>query len=127
MSGAVRTPRSAGSGSGISRTVSAIAYAPTVTPALPESGDAVYNVGALTGDITIDDPSGTPSDAQRIELRFEQDAVGGHAFTFGTGYVFGTDVQLAMFPTSASEKFSAAFEYDDASAKWRAIGVIRGF
>jgi hypothetical protein len=88
---------------------------------------AVYNVGTLTGNLSVVTPSGTPADGQIIKFRFVQDATGGRTFTFDSGYAFGTDVQLAMFPTVASAKFEAAFEYDSTSSKWRCIGVIRGF
>lgn len=108
------------------RIVLATPFAATITPAVP-AGEAVYAVAALTGAVTIANPTGTPYDGQTIEFRLAQDATGSRVITFGTAYTFGTDVTAAMIPSAASSKWRMVFEYNAALTKWQAISIVRGF
>lgn len=102
-----------------------ITYASTITP---NSGvTQIANVGTLTGDITISNPTGTPTDGQILRFRLAQDSSGSHAITWGAGYAFGTDVTAALIPSTASAKWEMVFEWNAADSKWRAVGIARGF
>jgi hypothetical protein len=114
-------------GSDARRAVVAVPYAATVTPALPAGGDALYNVGTLTGPITIANPAGTPSDGQHIQFAFVMDATGGRAITWGSQYQFGSDVTPALIPTGANAKWRQLFVYNAAASKWQALAIARGF
>lgn len=104
------------------------AYAATITPAVGTSGASmVYNVAALTGNVTIANPTGTPTDGQSLRLRMIEDATGGRTTSFGTAYAFGTDVPLSAVPTAASAKFEVLFTYYAPDAKWRCVAIVRGF
>lgn len=99
-------------------------YAATVAP------DSYYdgvNIGALTGDITIANPAGTPVDKQALAFDLQQDATGSRAITWGNQYAFGTDVTAAMIPTAASSKWEMLFRWNAADAKWRCMAILRGF
>lgn len=115
-----------GGGNGTSRTVQSTAYAATVTPALP-SGDLVLNVGALTGNVTLGNPTGTPVDAQRITYRLVQDGTGTRTVAVDTQFAYGTDVTASLHPTTASAKWEFTVQWNATDSKWRAIGIVRGF
>lgn len=102
-----------------------VAYAATVTPNAATTD--VLNIGALTGNITLANPSGTPVDGQNLRIRMLQDATGGRTVSFGTSYAFGTDVTSAMIPTTASAKWELLFTWNATDSKWRASAIIRGF
>lgn len=103
------------------------AYALTVTPTI-SFDDLVLNIGALTGNVTVANPVGaTPTDGQHITIRFVQDATGTRTYTFGTAYAFGTDVTVAMLPTTANAKCELILQYNATDSKWRAVGIARGF
>lgn len=105
--------------------ISSATYAATITP----NGDTtdIVNVAALTGDIIIVNPLGTPLDGQKLTFRFEQDGTGSRALSWGTAFAFGTDVTAALIPTTASAKWRMIFQYYSVNSKWEAVGIARGF
>lgn len=102
-----------------------IPYAATITPNADTTD--VANIGALTGNVTIANPSGTPADGQRLFLRLSQDATGGRTITWGNTYAFGSDVTAALIPSTASAKWRMVFQWCAATSKWDAVGIARGF
>lgn len=102
----------------------ASAYAATITPNVDTTD--VLNVGTLTGNVTVANPTGTPYDGQSLRLRLAQDATGSRTVTFGNAYAFGTDV-TATVPTTANAKFEYNFVYNSVTSKWRAVQLVRGF
>lgn len=105
--------------------VATVAYSASRTPNADTTD--VYNIGALTGGITINNPSGTPVDGQMLRLRFLQDGTGGRVITWGSQFAFGTDITTALIPLSASTKWEMLFTYHSGDVKWRTIGLVRGF
>lgn len=105
--------------------VISITYSATVTPNADTTD--VANVGTLTGTVTIANPTGTPTDGQKLTLRLAQDGTGGHVITWGDVYAFGTDVTTDLLPTDASETWEMLFQWHAGSSKWRAVGISRGF
>jgi hypothetical protein len=106
------------------RTVT-VAYAATVTPNADTTD--VLNIGALTNNITVANPTGTPVDGQNLRVRFRQDGTGGWTSTFGANFAFGTDVTTALIPTTASAKYEMLFTWNATDSKWRATAIVRGF
>lgn len=106
---------------------SSVAYAATITPAVSGRLLNVVNVGALTGAVTIANPTGTKADGMKLELRLEQDATGERAIAWGTDFAFGSDLTAAMLPDAPSSKYVVLFGWDAGSSKWRALGLSRGF
>jgi len=108
----------------ITHRVVSISYAASITP----NGDTtdVGNVGTITGTLTINTPSGTPTDGQLLTLRFVQNGTG-YAITHDSGFAFGTDVTSAMVPTAASAKFEIGYRWNKTDSKWRVIAIVRGF
>lgn len=105
--------------------VTSATYAATVTPNADTTD--VLNIGALTGDITIAAPTGTPKDGQTLTIRFVQDATGSRTVTWNAAFAFGTDITAAQEPTAASAKWERTFEWNATDSKWQATGIVRGF
>lgn len=101
-----------------------IAYAAAITPDIGSYN--IFNVGTLTGNITINNPTGTPQDGQTATFRFVQDGTG-RTLTWDTDWDFGTDITAAGLPTTASAIFEVVFRYDALSDKFRAVQWARGF
>lgn len=102
-----------------------VAYSATITPNCGTTD--VLNIGALTGNITIANPTGTPVDGQNLRIRMSQDATGNRTVSFGTNFAFGTDITTAMIPTVASAKWELLFTWNATDSKWRAVALVRGF
>lgn len=101
------------------------AYAATVTI---DCGAAdIANVGTLTGNVTIANPTGAPTDGQTLKIRFQQDGTGSRTITWGNQFAFGTDVTAALIPTAASSKWIMGFIWNAADSKWRCLAIARGF
>lgn len=64
------------------------AYAATLT--LDLSQKPIVNVGALTGNITIANPTKLPPVGQEVQFHFVQDGTGGHTVSWGTNFAFPT-------------------------------------
>lgn len=110
-------------------TATDIAYAATITP---QATDAeIFNIGTLTGNLTVNAPTALSTtaiyDGQRMTFRLTQDATGGRTITWNAAYAFGTDVTAAMIPTAAGAKCEISFRWNAADAKWRAVSIARGF
>lgn len=102
-----------------------VAYAATVTPNADTTD--VLNIGALTGDLTLAAPTGTPRDGQTLMVRFAQDGTGSRTITYNAAYAFGTDVTAALDPSTASAKWTRLFAYNASDSKWWALAIARGF
>lgn len=88
-------------------------YAATITPDSRQQG--TIRVGALTGGITVNATSNTPTSGHRMRFIFRQDATGGRAITWNA--VYKVPAGFAASGT-ASQRGSIEFEYDATSAEW---------
>lgn len=102
-----------------------VAYAATVTPNADTTD--VLNIGALTGNLTLAAPTGTPRDGQTLMLRLQQDGTGSRTITYNAAFAFGTDVTAALDPSTASAKWTRLFAWNASDSKWRALAIARGF
>ena len=103
------------------RTVAAGATSGTLTP----NGDTtdVFNAFGLTGAITVDTPSGTPVDGQRLMLRFEDNGTGrGITWTGTSGAYRAVGVTLPT-TTVASKVTYVGCVYNSTDVFWDAIAV----
>ena len=115
-----------GGGGGSAIALSTIAFAATITPAVSASIN-VFEIGALTANITVANPTGAATDGMTMVLRFVQNATGGWTTTFGAAYVFGTDVAANLIPLAASSQYELTFRYHALTSVWRCVGIVRGF
>lgn len=122
-----------GGGGGIAqiRSVVTIPYAATITPAIPARIDLVVNIGTLTGNPTIENPTGSPSDGQTMKLRFTEDGTGNRVPSFGTEYDLNGVVTASLIEAYAATPgatFNIIFEYFSAlSAPWVAQALNAGY
>jgi hypothetical protein len=103
------------------RAVAAGSTSGTLTP----NGDTtdVFNAFGLTGAITVDTPSGTPVDGQRLMLRFEDDGTGrGITWTGTSGAYRAVGVTLPT-TTVASKITYVGCVYNSTDVFWDAIAV----
>jgi len=103
------------------RAVAAGATSGTLTP----NGDTtdVFNAFGLTGAITVDTPSGTPVDGQRLMLRFEDNGTGrGITWTGTSGAYRAVGVTLPT-TTVASKVTYVGCVYNSTDVFWDAIAV----
>jgi trimeric autotransporter adhesin len=105
--------------------VTPIAYAASITPNAGTTD--VVNVGTLTGNITINAPSGSPVDGQTLRFRFVNDATSTRTVSWNAAFAFGTDVTSAMEPAAISSKWERIFQWNATDSKWRCTGIVRGF
>ena len=105
----------------IASRVNVVAYSASITPD-SDSFD-VIEVGPLTGGITLNAPTGTPVNGQRLYFVLSQDGTGGRSYTWNSAYQFSGDITSAMLPTSANSKFRIGWEYSTTSGKWEIVGL----
>lgn len=94
-----------------------IGYAANITPDF-NSGTLVV-VGALTGAITVNNPSNVPAEGLLVAFSFVQDGTGGRNVSWGTNYVFPT--AWSNTGNTASLKSRILFQSD--GTKLVAIGA----
>lgn len=104
-------------------TVVAVSYASSITPNL--SSGNIFEIGTLTGPITIDNPTGTPVDGKRYTFRLNQDSTGGRSISWGTAFRFGIDLTAADLATNPNAENRVVFIYNATSAKYEASGLTR--
>ena len=106
------------------RPVLVTAYAATITPDVSLYG--TYEIGALTGNIAINNPTGiTPVDGQQLSIRLLQDGTGGRTITWDTQYQFGSTFASGGITTLANQSFHVLFEWVASASKWRCLSIVR--
>ena len=103
------------------RAVAAGSTSGTLTP----NGDTtdVFNAFGLTGAITVDTPSGTPVDGQRLMLRFEDNGTGRGITWTGTSGAFRAVGITLPTTTVASKVTYVGCVYNSTDVFWDAIAV----
>lgn len=106
------------------KTVNTISYAASITPDMTD-GDFV-NVGALTGNITINNPTNAPSanESQVLMIQLEQDGTGGRTVTWGSKFRFNDNIADTNPLSTASAKTRFLFVYDQPDDKWECTARI---
>lgn len=127
---------SSGGGGGGSTVVS-VAYSATINvnaAAAPSGGTLIVEVGTLTGNVTLANPS-SPTNRQRLEYVLKQDATGNRSLSLGTSFRLPTSSSL-VFPANSSnnpdyaaagKKTRVMAEYDGTDSKWDVIAFVPGY
>ena len=110
-----------GSGSGRKATTT-VAYSASVTPDISTTGTLV--VGALTGNFTVNNPTGTPADHQILVICLQQDGTGGRSVTWGANFQFTDAITSADVSTVASKNSTVLWEWYSAKSKWVCHGLV---
>ena len=102
----------------ITQRVNTTADAATITPSGDDSD--MYTVTALAQAATIAAPSGTPTNGQKLILRF-LDNGSGRALTWNSIYVA---IGVTLPTTTVASKYTyVGLIYNSASSKWDAVAV----
>ena len=126
-----------GSGGGGRATVIDANYAATLdidASRSPNGGSLIIQVGSLTGNITLSNPT-NPTNRQKLEYVFIQDAIGGHTLTLGSKFRLPSSSSLSSPVNSANNPdFTAAdaisilvIEYDELDDKWNVVAFVPGY
>lgn len=106
----------------ITARIGSVASSATITP----TSDTVdqYNVTALAVPATVASPSGTPTDGQRLILRFKDDGTG-RALTWTTGSSGAYRAIGVTLPTTtvANKTTYVGCLYNAADSRWDAVAV----
>lgn len=78
----------------------------------------------VTGNVTINNPSGTPVDGQILTVEIEQHGVTVRSVIWGGNYIFegGSDLDLTQ-TVDRIDKFT--FQYSGSVARWLLVGAIQ--
>lgn len=104
---------------GIAPRVSTVAYAANI--GVNASSFDVLACDSLTGNVTVDAPTGTPADGQRLTIRLTQDATGGRTITYNPAFV-----TMGATDTTLSTTETREFVYHSTRAKWIQLAFTTG-
>jgi len=93
-----------------------VAYGAAISPNLALG--SYVRVANLTGDITVNAPTGTPSNGDEIVFLFKQDSTGGRTITFATGAGAYVAAPAWSPTTTASTRTIVRFTYDGGENRW---------
>jgi hypothetical protein len=79
----------------------------------------------VAGTLTINAPTGTPVDGQKIMLRLR--ATNAQTFSFNAAFTGGTDLSLPTTSSSGSKYDYLGFVYNSAATKWQLIAKAFGY
>lgn len=97
----------------------------TITPNV-DQGD-VFTV-TLAGNRNLANPTGTPTNGQKMMIRFRQDGTGNRTITHtGSQYRFGTDITGVTLTTTAAKTDYVGYVYHSADSKWDVIAFVKGY
>lgn len=91
--------------------ISSPAYAATITADASSGAPLLIRVGALTGNITLGNPT-SPVNGQQIEYRLKQDGTGGRTLTLGDKFRLPLNVSGSIINLTANSVSTICFEYD---------------
>lgn len=114
--------------------ISSVAYSATLTPALASGRrHTILRVGALTGNIVIANPSGTPADGDVLQIELLQDSTGGREITsVGSKYNVPSSSSIT-FPysdgdfTTANKRTKILWQYYAGVDKWDFVSLVPGY
>lgn len=105
--------------------VAAIASALAITPAGDSTDQANHTNTEALGTLTINAPSGTPTELQILVLRIK--STNAHTITFNAIYRGSTDRPLPAALTGGGLTDYLCFRYNSADSKWDLVGMVKGF
>jgi hypothetical protein len=89
----------------------------------PNCGTTDLGTVTIAGNRTIANPTGTPTDDQKLRFRIKQDATGSRLLTWGSAYRFVGGVTPTL-TTTASKIDLVGFNYNAADSKWDCTSFI---
>jgi len=99
--------------------------ASTASLTINSDNDDMYTVTALAAAMTVNNPTGTPVEGQKLILRVKDNGTA-RALTWGTAFRAGTDVALPT-TTVVSKTLYMGFIYNTADSKWDCLATAGGY
>lgn len=103
----------------------AIDYAATVTT--DASLGSTFEIGALTGNLTLANPT-NPIDGQAVTWLIQQDGTGGRTVTLGNKFVIPSSATTPLaWSTSANKTDIFAAKYRLSADSWNIVSLVPGY
>jgi len=97
----------------------------TITPTVGTADQVNQANTQATGTLTIANPTGTPTDGQRLTIRLTSTNV--QTFAWGTAYHGSTTAALPAASTGGGKHDYLGFIYDAATSQWDYVSSVTGF
>lgn len=105
--------------------IGAASDATSITPDI-DSYDMVTQANTQSlGTLTINAPTGTPTNGQTLVLRIR--STNAHTYSFNATYRGSTDVPLPTAHSGSSKYDYMAFRYNSTTPKWDCLASVRGY
>lgn len=105
--------------------VNALPDAASITPAGDTTDAATHVNTQALGTLTVNAPTGTPTNAQRLVLRIK--STNAHALSFNAIYRGAAELALPVALSGASKTDYLGFLYNSADAKWDLLATAAGY
>lgn len=105
--------------------VNSLADAVSVTPNADTTDLATHVNTQALGTLTVNAPTGTPTDMQILMLRIK--STNAHSLTFNAAYRGSDDFPLPTALSGASKTDYFCFRRNAADSKWDLVGLVKGF
>ncbi|HET6866292.1 MAG TPA: hypothetical protein VFH80_10225 [Solirubrobacteraceae bacterium] len=106
-------------------TVVAITSGASITPAITGPQPHIFVVSALAAAMTVNAPTGSPVDGQKIMFRLAQNATGGFAITWNAAFTTASNViTWPAQPTAANDAWKDGYEYNAATSKFERLAMV---
>lgn len=97
----------------------------TITPTVGTADQVNQANTQATGTLTIANPTGTPTDGQRLTIRLTSTNV--QTFAWGSQYHGSTTAALPAASSGAGKHDYIGFIYDAATSQWDYVSTVAGF
>lgn len=105
--------------------VNSVADGTSITPAGDTTDEVTQANTQALGTLTINAPTGTPTDGQRIVLRIK--STNAHTYSFNAIYRGSVDVALPTTHSGTSLTDYLGFIYNSADSRWDLLASVKGF
>lgn len=102
-----------------------LADAVAITPTIDNADEFTHVNTQALGNLTVNAPTGTPTDGQRLVVRIK--STNAHAFIFNAAYRASLDMPFPAALSGAGKTDYLGFIFNAADAKWDLITLLRGY
>ncbi|OGT57512.1 MAG: hypothetical protein A3E01_08210 [Gammaproteobacteria bacterium RIFCSPHIGHO2_12_FULL_63_22] len=105
--------------------VNNLADATSITPAADSTDEATHTNTQGLGTLTVNAPTGTPTEGQRLVIRIK--STNAHTYSFNAIYRGSTDVALPTALSGSSKTDYLGFLYNSTDTKWDLVASAQGY
>lgn len=104
--------------------VVSLADGTAITPTGDTADENIHTNTQVAGTLTVNAPSGTPVDGQKLILRIK--STNAQTYAWNAIYRGSTDIALPTASTAAKTDY-LGFIYNSADSKWDLVALVKGF